>query len=90
MVIYILTKFGDDWFIFVDVRVLTRKLWMHGRTDRHRTDGHGQTVSDHNSSQNNPCSGELKTLQKQVKLPINFNKIIITQTKLDFKKNDLK
>ena len=33
MVIYILTKFGADWLIFVDVRVLTRKLWMDGRTD---------------------------------------------------------
>ena len=30
MVIYILTKFGADWLIFVDARVLTRKLW----TDR--------------------------------------------------------
>ena len=27
MVIYILTKFGSDWLIFVDARVLTRKLW---------------------------------------------------------------
>ena len=37
MVIYILTKFGADWLIFVDARVLTRKLWMDiGRTD---TDG---------------------------------------------------
>ena len=27
MVIYILTKFGADWLIFVDARVLTRKLW---------------------------------------------------------------
>ena len=34
MVIYILTKFGADWLIFVDARVLTRKLW----TDRCRTD----------------------------------------------------
>ena len=32
MVIYILTKFGADWLIFVDARVLTRKLWMDGRT----------------------------------------------------------
>ena len=31
MVIYILTKFGADWLIFVDARVLTRKLWMDGR-----------------------------------------------------------
>ena len=39
MVIYILTKFGADWLIFVDARVLTRKLWMDGRTDIGRTDG---------------------------------------------------
>ena len=31
MVIYILTKFGTDWLIFVDARVLTRKLWTDGR-----------------------------------------------------------
>ena len=31
-VIYILTKLGADWSIFVDARVLTRKLWMDGRT----------------------------------------------------------
>ena len=31
MVIYILTKFGADWLIFVDAIVLTRKLWMDGR-----------------------------------------------------------
>ena len=40
VVIYILTKFGDDWLIFVDARVLTSKLW---------TDGRRRTVSDHNS-----------------------------------------
>ena len=39
MVMYTLTKFGADWLIFVDARMLTRKLWtdrwMHvGRTDR--------------------------------------------------------
>ena len=40
MVIYILTKFGADWSIFVDARVLTRKLWTDGRTDgRTPTDG---------------------------------------------------
>ena len=55
MVIYILTKFGADWFIFVDARVLTRKLW----TDVGRTDGHGRTKSDHNSSLSTLCSGEL-------------------------------
>ena len=31
MVIYILTKFGADWFTFVNARVLTRKLWTDGR-----------------------------------------------------------
>ena len=38
MVISILTKFGDDWLIFVDARVLTRKL----RMDEHRTDPDGR------------------------------------------------
>ena len=33
MVIYILTKFGDDWLIFVDARVLTSKLWTDRWTD---------------------------------------------------------
>ena len=28
MVTYILTKFGADWLIFVDARVLTRKLCL--------------------------------------------------------------
>ena len=32
IVIYILTKFGADWLIFVDGRELTRKLWTDGRT----------------------------------------------------------
>ena len=32
MVIYILTKFVADWLIFVDARVLTRKLWTDGWT----------------------------------------------------------
>ena len=37
MVINILTKSGAAWLIFVDARVLTRKLWTDfGRTD---TDG---------------------------------------------------
>ena len=42
IIIYILTKFGADLLIFVDARVLTRKLW----TDRRRTDGRpdGQKV----------------------------------------------
>ena len=51
-----LTKFGADWLIFVDARVLTRKLWTDGWTD-------GQTKSDHNSSLSTPCSGELKNLR---------------------------
>ena len=58
VVIYILTKFGDDWLIFVDARVLTSKLWMGGRTDG-RTDRHQRTVSDHNSSLSTPCSCKL-------------------------------
>ena len=38
MVMYILTKFGADWLIFVDSRVLTRKLWTDGQTSDARTD----------------------------------------------------
>ena len=56
MVIYILTKFGADWLIFVDARVLTRKLWTDVRQRR--------TVSDHNSSLSTLCSGELKWVQE--------------------------
>ena len=56
MAIYILTKFGADRLIFVDDRVLTRKLW---------TDGHRRTVSDHNSSLSTPCSDELKKKKNQ-------------------------
>ena len=51
VVMYILTKFGDDWLIFVDASVLISKLW---------TDGQRRTMSDHNSSLSTPCSGELK------------------------------
>ena len=47
MGIYFVAKFGADWLIFVDARVLSRKLW----TDARRTDGHRRRVSDHNSSQ---------------------------------------
>ena len=36
MVIYILTKFGADWLLFVGARVLTRKLWMDRRMDMDR------------------------------------------------------
>ena len=57
MVIYIVTKFGTDWLIFVDARVLTRKLW---------TDGHRRTMSDHNSSLSTPCSGELKGVTENI------------------------
>ena len=42
MVIYILTKFGADWLIFVDASV-NNKI-VDGQTD-----GHQQTVNDHNS-----------------------------------------
>ena len=38
MVLYILTKFGADWFIFVDARVLTRKLWTDRRLSYSRMD----------------------------------------------------
>ena len=31
MIIYILTELGADWLIFVDARVLTRKLWTDGQ-----------------------------------------------------------
>ena len=51
MVIYILIKFGADWLIFVDARVLTRNLWM---------DGQQRMASDHNSLLSTPCSGELR------------------------------
>ena len=42
MVIYILTKFGADCSIFVDVRVLTRKLWMDGCQTDGQTDNNGR------------------------------------------------
>ena len=58
MVIYILTKFGADWLIFVDASV--NKKIVDRRTSDGRTDGHRRTVSDHNSSLSTPCSGELK------------------------------
>ena len=60
MVIYILTKFGADWLIFVDARVLTRKLWMDRRRTVGRPDKQRQMVSDHNSTMSTLCSGELK------------------------------
>ena len=61
MVVYILTKYGDDWLIFVDARVLTSKLWTDGQTSDSWTDRRRQTVSDHNSSLSTLCSFELKT-----------------------------
>ena len=66
VIIYILTKFGDDWLIFVDIRVFTSKLWTDRRPDR-RMDGHRWTVSDHNSSLSTPCSCELKIKDKNKK-----------------------
>ena len=51
MVIYILTKFGADWLIFVDARLLTRKLW----TDVGWMVRHPERVSDHNSSLSTLC-----------------------------------
>ena len=42
VVIYFLTKFGDDWLIFVDARVLTSKLWTDGRRTAGRTDANGR------------------------------------------------
>ena len=47
VVIYILTKFGDDWLIFVDAIVLTSKLWMDGRQTDGWTDRERRTESDH-------------------------------------------
>ena len=71
MVIYILTKFGADWLIFVDARMLTRKLWM----DVGRMEGHRSTVSDHNSSLGTPCSCELKKLVTSIfSFPAMFSK----------------
>ena len=59
MVIYILTKFGADWLIFVDARVLTKNCgWTDGQTDA----GHRRTMSDHNCSLSTPCSVELKNI----------------------------
>ena len=61
MVIYILTKFGADWLMFVDARVLTRKLWTDGRKE-----GQRRTVSDHDRSLSTLWSGELKTYTYRV------------------------
>ena len=70
VVIYILTKFGDDWLIFVDARVLTSKLWMDG-----------WMVSDHNSSLSTLCSGELKILCSQLLEHIFFLQTVIALLK---------
>ena len=73
MVIYILTKFGDDWLTFVDARVLTRILWMDGQvSDGRMLDRHQRRVSDHNSSLSSPCSGELKTLWVKEKMLLTY------------------
>ena len=42
VVIYILTKFGDGWLIFVDARVITSKLWTDGRRTARRMDNDGR------------------------------------------------
>ena len=42
MVIYILTKSDLDWLIFVDARVLRRKLWMDVRQRARRTTTDGE------------------------------------------------
>ena len=44
VVIYILTKFGEDWLIFVDARVLTSKLWTDGHQMDGRPDNEGRWV----------------------------------------------
>ena len=69
MVIYILTKFGDDWLILVDARVLTSKLWTDGRRTDGQPEGQRWTVSDHNSSLSTPCSGELNNPSRIIYLP---------------------
>ena len=46
MVIYILTKFGADWLIFVHARVLTRKLWTDRQMDGQTSDGQTPTDSE--------------------------------------------
>ena len=48
MVIFILTKFGADWLIFVDVRVLKNKEIVDGQGNCGRTDGRtdGRTLID--------------------------------------------
>ena len=89
MVIYILTKCGADWLIFVDARVLTRKLWTDGRwTDARtdgRTDGQRWTVSDHNSSQSTPCSGELKSIG--VRENVEFSGPVLADRRTDRQKD---
>ena len=67
MVIYILTKFGDDWLIFVDARVLTSKLEgrTEGRTSDGQPDGQRRTVSDHNSSLSTPCLRWAKNMKNK-------------------------
>ena len=68
VVIHILTKFGDDWLIFVDARVLTSKLW---------TDGQRRMVSDHSSSLSTPCSGELKRCISLAKMSLELSPLFV-------------
>ena len=82
MVIYILTKFDADWLIFVDARVLTRKLWVDGRTD-----GQRWTVSDHNSSLSPPYSGELKKIDITHTSNFSFPLIVFKRLVLQTRKN---
>ena len=42
MVIYILTKFDDNWLIFVDATVLTSNLWTDVRMYVGQTDADGR------------------------------------------------
>ena len=51
MVIYIWTKSGADWFIFVDVKSVNKEMWTdNGQIDEKRM-GDGQTLKDSEWSQ---------------------------------------
>ena len=71
MGMYIVAKFGADWLIFVDARVL-RKLWM---------DGHRQTVSYHNSSLSTPCSCEPTILTLNILEEIENTYVVLSYIK---------
>ena len=79
MVIYILTKFGDDWLIFVDARVLTSKLRTDGRTYARR-----RTVHDQNSLLSTPCSGELKKKMLSTRIFFYSHKVFYPVEELGF------